>query len=255
MNIISRHSYNGESLGKIKKIYKWDEDNPYDEIKIFKSEGNLDDYPVCAKILSGLDHEQLYNDYLCHQEHLLNRPGTYLKRWFRNRKIDWNTAKQELDDVNFIADEYKQFNIMGLEKDTRNYSQWSKILPWVEPYTKEVLDMFQSRVIRARYSVAYPGWHLKPHIDYPHPKTNGFRVHIPVFTNEKIRTYFLIDDEWCEIYFEPGHAWFMNVSVPHKIDHEGDFDRVYLTLDLWDDRDIPAEKQTQKINYLPERYK
>ena len=93
--------------------------------------------------------------------------------------------------------------------------------------------MFQSRVIRARYSVAYPGWHLKPHIDYPHPKTNGFRVHIPVFTNEKIRTYFLIDDEWCEIYFEPGHAWFMNVSVPHKIDHEGDFDRVYLTLDLW----------------------
>ena len=50
MNIISKHQYQGESLGFIKKIYKWDEDNPYDEIKLYKSNGNLDDYPVCAKI-------------------------------------------------------------------------------------------------------------------------------------------------------------------------------------------------------------
>lgn len=255
MNIISKHQYQGESLGFIKKIYKWDEDNPYDEIKLYKSNGNLDDYPVCAKIFDNIDHDQLLEDWLQHEEHLTKKSSTYLKRWFRNRKINWNVAKKELDDVNFIADEYEQCNIMGLEKDSRNYSQWSKILPWVRPYTREVLEKFKSRVIRARYSIAKPGWHLKPHIDYPHPKQNGFRVHIPIHTSKTIRTYFLIDDEWCEIYFEPGYAWFMNVSVPHKIDHEGDFLRVYLTLDLWDDRDIPVEKQTKKINYLPEKYK
>lgn len=255
MNIISKHPYKGEEIGTIKQIYKWDEENIYDEIQLYRSSGNLDEYPVCAPIISNIDYNKLYKEYLTHQEYLLHQTGTYLKEWFASRDIPWEQAKEELGNVNFVADEYRQFNIMELEPDSRNYSQWTKILPWVGTYTREVLTQFQSKPIRARYSIAYPNWHLKPHIDYPHPKTNGFRVHIPIFTDPSVQTFFLIDDEWCEIYFEPGYAWFMNVSVPHKIYHTGDFNRIYLTLDFWDDLDIPLEKQTQKINYLAKKYK
>lgn len=254
MKIISKHPYKGESLGTIKKIYKWDEDNPYDEIKLYKSNGNLDEYPVCAPIFDNIDYQLLHKEYLQHQEELLKQTGTYLIDWFASRNIEWEEAKKELSDVNFVADQYRQFNIMELEPDSKNHSQWTKLLPWVGPYTKEVLGRFTSKVVRARYSIAYPQWHLKPHIDYPHPKTNGFRIHIPIYTNKSVKTFFLIDEEWCEIYFEPGYAWFMNVSVPHKIIHSGNFNRIYLTLDLWDDKDIPVEKQTKKVNYLPTGY-
>lgn len=250
MKIISRHPYEGEAIGTIKKIYKWDEVNLFDEIKLYKSKGNLNEYPVCAPIFSDIDHEWLYEEYLEHQSFLLDQTGTYLKKWFSTRNVTWEDAKSELADVNFVADEYRQFNLM--EPDP---VKWTKTLPWVGQYTKNVLQKFSSEVIRARYSIAYPNWHLKPHMDYPHPKNNGFRVHIPVYTDESVKTFFLIDDEWCEIYFEPGHAWFMNVSVPHKIVHTGNFNRIYLTLDLWDDRDIPLSTATHKINYLPEEYK
>ena len=255
MKIISKHPYNGEYLGTIKKIYKWGEENIFDDIQLYSSSGNLDEYPVCAPIMSRIDYNKLHNEYLQHQDYLINQSGTYLKKWFASRNIPWEKAKEELGEVNFVAEEYRQFNIMELEKDSNNYSQWTKILPWVGEYTKEILSKFKSKPIRARYSIAYPGWHLKPHIDYPHPKTNGFRVHIPIYTSTDVQTFFLIDDEWCEIYFEPGYAWFMNVSVPHKIIHNGSFNRIYLTLDFWSDLDIPIEKQHAKINYLPEEYK
>lgn len=246
MKIISKHPYNGEKIGNIKTIYMWNKNNPYDKINLTKSEGFLTNYPVCCKILSNIKHEQLYDDYKKHEDYLLQQTGTYLKEWFKTRNINWEDAKQELSEVNFVATEYRQFNIMEMNDDTQ---EWTSLLPWVEEYTRSVLKQFNTKVIRARYSIAYPGWHLKPHIDYPHPKYNGFRVHIPVFTEENVNTFFLIDDEWCEMYMEPGFAWFMNVSVPHKINHNGKHNRIYLTLDLWDDKIIPLSYDHRKIKY------
>ena len=52
---------------------------------------------------------------------------------------------------------------------------------------------------------------------------------------------FLKDGVLEEIYFEPNYVWFMNVSYPHKIEHTGNNERIYLTLDLWDDLDVTRE--------------
>lgn len=253
-NIRDKHAYLGEKLGAIKKIYKWDENNPYDKINIYKSDGKIDNYPVCYKLFGNIDYKRLYEEYLEHEKNLVPTTGNYLKYWFDQRGVDWKLAKDELTEVNFVPESHKQFNIMTLEDGATSVSQWTKFMPWVKNYTREVLSVFKSTPIRARYSIAKAGWHLNPHIDFPHPSYGGFRIHIPILTESEVKTYFLINDEWCDIYFEPGYIWYMNVSVPHKIYHEGKNDRIYLTLDLWEDTDIPCIKQYEKINYLEEKY-
>jgi len=255
MNIISKHPFNGEYIGAIKKIYKWDEPNPYDKIDIYKSDGKMENYPVAAKILEDIDSSLLLKEFYEHEKNLKPTTGTYLKYWFDKRNVNWEQAKKELTEVNFVPEEHRQFNIMELKPNAESVSEWTEFFPWVESYTRQVLESFKSKVIRARYSIADPGWVLRPHIDFPHPKNGGFRLHIPLLTEPEVETFFLINDEWCQVYFEPNCVWYMNVSVPHKINHKGKLKRIYLTFDFWDDLDIPTEKQIHKINYLPDQYK
>jgi len=222
---------------EIREIYKWDKENPYDKIELFNSTGYYDEYPMCKKIFE-VNNELLAKEFYKVRSALEDQTGTYLKRWFEQRDVDWQVAKQELDAVNFTAEYYRQYNLMDLDPET---NQWTQIYDWVGPYTKEILNKFQSKVVRARYSIAQPNWFLKLHVDYPNPKDNGFRIHIPIITSRDVKTMFLKNDMLEEIYFEPGYVWFMNVSYPHKIEHSGNNERIYLTLDLWDDLDVTRE--------------
>lgn len=250
------HVVVGKTMNEIqtlKLVYNWD-GNILDKISLKHSTGEIEEYPIYCSILDNIDTDKLLEEFNQIRGELDKETGTYLKKWFKPRGIDWEEAKVELAMIGFDAKKYRQYNAMDLEEDADNVSQWTKLKPWVGEYTQSVFKRFKSPVIRARYSIVQPGWILKAHIDYPKPKTHGFRIHIPIQTSPHSEHCFFINDEWKITHFSAGKAWFMNVSVPHKAYHLTDSERIYLTLDLWTDEDIPLVNQTDRINYLETKY-
>ena len=221
------------------KTYAWNDKNLSDPVQLKFSQGNREAYPLICPILKNLNIHLLQQEFKNVRDELLKETGTYLKKWFSQRNIPWEEAREELASIGFEKNYFRQFNIMQpLNKESQIISRWTHFKKFVGPYTKKVIRKFKAPVNRARYSIAQPGWKLLSHIDYPNPKRFGFRVHIPIYTNKKCIQKFYINNQTKTYQLKEGFAWFMNVSYPHSAINFSLKERVFLTLDLCSDEDL-----------------
>ena len=107
-----------------------------------------------------------------------------------------------------------------------------KIKEDVPPYMREILNYFNGKAHRARFSNLAPFSTVKPHIDYD--TTYGVRVHIALETNEHCYNGGW-DKDGNEIKFHipsDGSVWFVNPGVKHYAVNDGPTPRNHLIISL-----------------------
>ena len=100
------------------------------------------------------------------------------------------------------------------------------------PYFQEVINSFNTEVVRARLLKLKAGTMIHEHRDYGQQRYSfergWIRVHIPVITHEKV-SWNLRDKR---IPIGEGQAWYLSVCEPHSVQNNSDIDRVHLVLDM-----------------------
>jgi hypothetical protein len=72
------------------------------------------------------------------------------------------------------------------------------------------------------------GARIKEHVDRDLGLADGeLRIHVPVTTNDKME--FVVSER--RLILQPGEAWYIDFSKPHRIYNGGDTDRVHLVID------------------------
>ena len=53
------------------------------------------------------------------------------------------------------------------------------------------------------------------------------RLHVPLTTNDDVEFY--VDN--VRVIMEPGECWYLNLSLPHRVQNRGSLDRIHLVID------------------------
>jgi hypothetical protein len=96
------------------------------------------------------------------------------------------------------------------------------------PNIRQVLESFACPIRSARLLKLSPGSSIKEHRDYDLGFADGeIRLHIPIATEASV-SFFLAGRR---IQMREGECWYLDFSLPHRIDHRGAADRIHLVLD------------------------
>ncbi|NQY67971.1 MAG: aspartyl/asparaginyl beta-hydroxylase domain-containing protein [Flavobacteriales bacterium] len=96
------------------------------------------------------------------------------------------------------------------------------------PYIKQVIAQFDQVVGRSRLMRVAPGKTVPPHRDSQYHWYKRSRLHIPIFTSDKVR--FLCNDK--EINMKAGETWLLNTWELHSVHNDSDEFRVHLVVDF-----------------------
>jgi hypothetical protein len=95
-------------------------------------------------------------------------------------------------------------------------------------YFRGVLDAFACEVRSVRLMRLRPGSVIKEHCDLGLDVENGWaRIHIPITTGPSVE----FEVNRSRVFMEPGEAWYLRFSDPHRVANKGSDDRVHLVLD------------------------
>ncbi len=96
------------------------------------------------------------------------------------------------------------------------------------PYFKYVIETFKCSLESVRLLKLEAGSHILEHKDYDLGFLRGvIRVHIPVQTDPNIKFY--LNGE--RVLMSEGESWYLDLSLPHRVDNDGTQDRIHLVLD------------------------
>lgn len=96
------------------------------------------------------------------------------------------------------------------------------------PNLARAIASFQCPVAAARLLKLGPGGRILEHKDdFLAPEFGEVRLHVPVLTNPGVEFY--LDNELVPL--QAGETWYLNFSLPHRIDNFGATDRVHLVID------------------------
>ncbi|MEO7505720.1 MAG: aspartyl/asparaginyl beta-hydroxylase domain-containing protein [Pyrinomonadaceae bacterium] len=96
------------------------------------------------------------------------------------------------------------------------------------PNLARAIAAFQCPVAAARLLKLGPGGRILEHKDdFLAPEFGEVRLHVPVLTNPGVEFY--LDNE--RVPLQAGETWYLNFSLPHRIDNLGPTDRVHLVID------------------------
>lgn len=97
------------------------------------------------------------------------------------------------------------------------------------PYFREVLARFSCPIQTVRLMRLTPGSRIKEHCDHALGVENGtIRIHVPVTSNPGVE----FELNGSPVILEPGSAWYLRLSDPHRVANHGAADRVHLVLDV-----------------------
>ena len=103
------------------------------------------------------------------------------------------------------------------------------------PHTRNIIDAFQTKVLRARLMKLKAGAVIKEHRDFAYFggqrwsfERGRIRVHIPIITGANV--FWMLNGK--RIDMKAGEAWYVNVCMPHSVENRGDTDRIHLVLEL-----------------------
>lgn len=96
------------------------------------------------------------------------------------------------------------------------------------PYFRRVLDTFECSIHAARLLSLSPGSKILEHQDYFLGIEDGLiRIHIPVATDSRVE--FFVDGR--RLVMLEGEAWYIDFSLPHRVNNVSDKDRVHMVVD------------------------
>jgi aspartyl/asparaginyl beta-hydroxylase (cupin superfamily) len=96
------------------------------------------------------------------------------------------------------------------------------------PYFQEVLRAFDCPLLAARLLRLKAGSRIREHTDYKLAYEDGeLRVHVPIHTNDGVEFYVAGQ----RIILAEGECWYVNTSLPHRVDNLGETDRIHLVID------------------------
>lgn len=96
------------------------------------------------------------------------------------------------------------------------------------PYVREVLETVECEKEAVRFMLLAPGSRIKEHKDFFMGFEDGVvRLHIPVVTNERVEFY--LENE--RLTMKEGELWYLDFSKKHRVENNGDADRVHLVID------------------------
>ncbi|MGC4010596.1 MAG: aspartyl/asparaginyl beta-hydroxylase domain-containing protein [Pseudomonas sp.] len=100
---------------------------------------------------------------------------------------------------------------------------WQGQLAW-----HELLGQFRTAVRSARLLRLGPGARIHEHRDPDLGQPEGdLRLHVPLQSAESVE--FLLDG--LHVPMRPGECWFLDLSLPHRVDNPSDSARIHLVLD------------------------
>jgi hypothetical protein len=95
-------------------------------------------------------------------------------------------------------------------------------------YFRQVLRVFECPLETVRLLRLEPGSRIREHRDFDLGiKFGVVRVHVPVETNPCIE--FWLEGE--RVLMNEGESWFLDLSLPHRVDNRGTTARVHLVID------------------------
>jgi hypothetical protein len=95
-------------------------------------------------------------------------------------------------------------------------------------YFKQVLGAFKCSLETVRLLKLQSGSRIREHRDFDLGWRYGVvRVHLPVQTNPGIE--FFLDGE--RVSMNEGESWYLDLALPHRVDNNGETDRVHLVMD------------------------
>ena len=95
-------------------------------------------------------------------------------------------------------------------------------------YFQEVLAAFQCPVTSARLLKLTAGSVIKEHIDVDLSVERGtVRLHIPIVSHSEVE--FFVEQE--RAVMEPGSCWYLDATLPHRVNNPGPVDRVHIVFD------------------------
>lgn len=95
-------------------------------------------------------------------------------------------------------------------------------------YFQRVLDSFACPVLAARLLSLGPGSRIREHEDHHiGPGYDQLRFHIPVITDPSVE--FFINNQ--RLVMREGEAWYVDFSLPHRVENLSDRERVHLVID------------------------
>lgn len=96
------------------------------------------------------------------------------------------------------------------------------------PYFRTVLAAFACELQSVRLMRLTPGSVIKEHSDGDLDIESGMaRVHIPITTNPGVE----FELNRSRVVMEPGSAWYLRLSDPHRVANKGAADRVHMVVD------------------------
>lgn len=96
------------------------------------------------------------------------------------------------------------------------------------PNIRRVLESFGCPVKSARLLKLSPGSCIREHRDYELGFAEGeIRLHIPVATEANV-AFFLAGKP---VKMNEGECWYLDFSLPHRVEHRGVADRIHLVID------------------------
>lgn len=127
-------------------------------------------------------------------------------------------------------------------------------------YIQQVIESFSVVVSRSRLMRLAPGSVVPEHSDINYHWHRRVRIHIPVFSNEKVM--FHCGDQ--SIHMKEGEAWIFDSWRPHRVENPSDRFRVHLVVDtvgsasFWSIVEkmaaLKTEEQVKYVRDLPYRY-
>jgi quercetin dioxygenase-like cupin family protein len=95
-------------------------------------------------------------------------------------------------------------------------------------HIKEVLETFKCFLETVRLLKLGPGSRIHEHSDFDLGERYGVvRFHIPIQTNPE--TEFYLGGQRIEM--NEGEGWYLDLSLPHRVENNGETDRVHLVID------------------------
>jgi hypothetical protein len=93
---------------------------------------------------------------------------------------------------------------------------------------RRVLDAFECRILAARLLSLGPGSRIREHEDqHIGPEYDQLRFHIPVVTGAGVE--FFVNNQ--KLVMDEGQAWYIDFSLPHRVENLSDRNRVHLVID------------------------
>lgn len=196
-------------------------------VRLERSGGAPEEYPLTYPVLADLDCDRLYADYQ-QLRPLLSSSYITDRKDFLGCSID--LARTYLWGNGFTKQAYSS---IGLVKQGT-----AELLDVIPEYTRSVLAGFPGRSFRAHYSIAKPGWETKFHGDALRFNEIGFRINLPI--NVPAHYAFRVEGQTFDFELEKGKAWFVNFCRIHKGYNPTAQDRVSLILQLDSDQWLPV---------------